>query len=373
MSGKRIKILHVVFSLDAGGMENGLVNVARRLNPAEFEVHVCCLNRRGAFAERIPNPNNVYALGRTEGFDRRALLKLFRLISQIQPDVIHPHNLGPLMYSSLATLFGLRCRVVQGEHSLLDAAERSPKRLWQRRVFYRSCRKVHTVSFGQRDQLLRLSFPEEKIVTIVNGVDTTRFVPGEKYKVRQQLGLFPADSQVIGIVGRFAGVKRHIDLLEAFDLLEVENPKLHLLIVGGGGPEAERVSNRAKASRFSDRIHLTGFQKEPALFYQTMDLLAVPSILEGMSNVVLEAMACETPVLAHHACGNAEMLVSGEDGVISDLSTVDKLRCELQRMLSDATRLSELGRRARQNVIAKFSLQKMVEGYEALYRSVCGS
>src|SRR6266496_2359967 len=112
-----LKILHVVFSLEPGGMENGIVNLTRGL-PPEFEAHFCCLERPGAFVERLPNPERVYVLNKAKGFHFSASIQLAKLIKKIKPDLIHSHNLGPLIYSGLSKIFASR-PILHGEHSLL--------------------------------------------------------------------------------------------------------------------------------------------------------------------------------------------------------------------------------------------------------------
>src|ERR1700733_14976359 len=143
-----LKILHVVTSLDPGGMENGVVNMAGALERRGFEMHIACLEREGAFAGRLPAPDRVQVMGKTQGFSRRAAVRLASEISRIRPAVVHSHNLGPLIYGSLATAFGLRCPLIHGEHSQLTPDERLPRRLRQRRWLYRGCRLIHAVSRG---------------------------------------------------------------------------------------------------------------------------------------------------------------------------------------------------------------------------------
>lgn len=372
MSASRIKVLHVVFSLDPGGMENGLVNVAKGLDPREFEVHVCCLNRAGSFVDRLPQPENVHVLGRQEGFNVRTLLGLRKVIRKINPDVIHTHNLGPLIYSSLGTGLGFTHPILHGEHGVLPQNQCTPKRVRQRKWLYRCCRKVHTVSSGQRGQLAELGLPDSNLIVVINGVDAKRFSPGCKKTAREKIGNIPEGAIVLGIVGRFVGLKRHVELIEAFENLGAEFSNVHLLVVGGGGDEEQNITARAKSSKAAARIHLAGFQSNPLPFYQAMDLLVVPSIVEGMSNVVLEAMACGIPVLAHNACGNAEMLVQNEDGMIADLSTVQNLQQTMKKTLADREQLGHMGLRARENVVRKFSITTMIENYSSVYREIAG-
>src|SRR6188472_3490772 len=121
MARVRKKILHVVLSLEPGGMENGLVNVASRLCSEEFEVHVCCLERGGDFIQRLPNPAHVSVLKKPSGFSFRTVAALAKVISEVRPTLVHSHNLGPLIYSSLATGFGLSRPILQGEHGLPES------------------------------------------------------------------------------------------------------------------------------------------------------------------------------------------------------------------------------------------------------------
>ena len=125
-------------------MENGLVNVARRLDPNEFQVYVTCLERGGEFAERLPEPDNVPVLEKPPGFSPRTVLRLAKEISRVQPALIHSHNLGPLIYSSFATGMGIRRPILHGEHGL-PAAQHTKKSMRQRKFFYGCCKKVQAV------------------------------------------------------------------------------------------------------------------------------------------------------------------------------------------------------------------------------------
>jgi glycosyltransferase involved in cell wall biosynthesis len=364
----RIKILHVVLSLEPGGMENGLVNVASRLNRAEFEVHVCCLERGGDFIQRLPEPANVSILEKPPGVSLRTVGALAKVISRVKPHLIHSHNLGPLIYAGMATGLGWRCPILQGEHGLPEA-QLAPKSLRQRRFFYRGCRRIQTVSRGLRDHLIQLGMPASKIMVIQNGVDTERFIPSNPQDARREIGL-PTEGPVLGIVGRFDRLKCHAELIDAFARLPKSFCNAQLLIVGDGGSEFERVKKQVRMSAVRNRIHLVGFKSEPRPFYQAMDLLVVPSLLEGFSNVVLEAMACGVPALAHSACGNAEIIQTDADGVIADLSSAENLSQHLANTLMDGAHLLEMGAAARQNVLQRFSMRAMVENYESVYREL---
>jgi glycosyltransferase involved in cell wall biosynthesis len=370
-TNRRIKILHVLFTLDPGGMENGVVNVARALPADRFEIHVACLERSGAFAQRLQQPENVHVIGKAPGFSLRTVLALARVIRRVQPHVIHSHNLGPLIYGALASGFGKWKPLLQGEHSLLPPHERTARRLRQRHWLYRCCRAVHTVSTGVRDDLLQLGFPETKIVTLRNGVDCARFAPGEKSAARKKINL-PENTLVLGLVSRFVKGKGHLETIAAFEQLAASRPEVHLLFIGGGGSEEDIVRAAAARSTAAARIHFSGFQNDVTPYYQSLDLLVVASTHEGLSNVVLEAMACGVPALAHPACGNPEVITHGVDGWLGELETPEKLHAQLAEVLSRPERLAALCTAAREKMARDFSIDSMVDKYRRLYEELSG-
>ncbi len=364
-----MRVLHVVNSLDPGGMENGVVNIAAGLAPRGIETHVACLERRGEFAGRPPLTGCVAVMGKQRGFSPKAAWNLSAHISRIRPDIIHSHNLGPLIYSSLATFAGLRLPLLHGEHSQLTDEERTARRLRQRRRLYRTCAAVHTVADGIRDELINLGFSAGKIQTITNGVDTERFKPGDRNTTRHRFGL-PADALCIGLVGRFGAFKRHILLIEAVERIAERFPSIHLIFAGVGGPEESAITQRVAASPMRERIHLLGFQRDPLAVYQSLDLLAIPSTNEGLSNAALEAMACGIPALANIHCGHEQVITSDRDGRIANLNTADGLARELADLLIDPARLIDFGQNARKKIESQFSIERMLTSYEQCYRAL---
>lgn len=362
---KPLTVLHVVTSLDPGGMENGVCNIACGLTQRGIATHIACLERSGPFAERLPDRSAVHVLGKTSGFSPRAAFALWRTLRRTRADVLHSHNLGPLIYASLATLGGRLRPIIHGEHALFAQWEREPRRLRQRRRLYRACCAVHSVSDAQVEEIRALGLGHPRLTAIANGVDTLRFSPGDRGTSRAKLGI-PSGVQVAGVVGRFGPYKRHDAMIEAFSLLQEKHPALHLVFVGAGGSEETRI--RALAAPHP-RILLAGFRADPADYYRAFDVLAIPSVNEGMSNAALEAMACGVPVLGNSGCGHEQIICSGHDGVITNLSTPQHIAAALESLLTGPARLVDMGRAARITAEGKFSLSTMLDRYEQLYRA----
>ena len=362
-------ILHVVFSLEPGGMENGLVNVARRLPPQEFAVHVCCLEKAGEFLRRLPPAIGVTVLGKGGGLSLVTISRLRGLLHQLQPAVIHTHNLGPLFYAALANQLGPRVPLLHGEHGMLTPRERRGWRYWLRRMLYRRCSAVHTVSPSLLQYYQGRGFHHPQMLAIINGVDSERFTPGDRAAAREAIGL-PARSVVMGMMGSFQRRKRHREVIAAFHIVASDFPLAHLLLVGARGPESEAVAELARCGPQASRIHLLPYQEDPRPFYRAMDMLIVASENEGLSNAALEAMACGVPVLAGEACGNAEIITPGKDGWLARLDTPEAIAQAMRQCLGDTAPMATLGEHARETVLRRFRVEEMAAQYAQLYRAL---
>ncbi len=147
-------------------------------------------------------------------------------------------------------------------------------------------------------------------------------------------------------------------------------PETILLVVGDGGSEATEIREAAQSSSVAQHIRMEGFQSDPLPYYRAADLLVSPSQVEGLSNVVLEAMACGLPALLHDACGNQEVIDHGETGVVAELGSRESVAKAIKNLLGTPDRLRQFGNRARQKVVASFSLQSMADAYEKTYRKL---
>lgn len=351
-------------------MENGIVNMSRVLEPRGFEMHVCCLSEAGRSAARFASPGRIHALGKGEGFSLAAVRSLAAEIKRVAPDIIHSHNFGPLIYTALAAP-GAKRRLLHGEHAELTAGELSPRRKFLRRLLYSRTARVHTVSNALRDGLIAQGFPGSHISVVVNGVDSSWFTPASKVDARINDGL-PVNATILGLVGRFGEFKRHLALIESLERLPEMPAPVHLLFVGGGGPMEQAVRDRAAASSCASRIHFAGYQVDTRPWYHSLDLLVVPSVNEGLSNAILEAMACGIPALAHTACGSSEVIVDGVNGFLRNLDG-PAMDAALIAALRETSSFERLGASARATVQAAFSLDSMADGYERLYRSMLSS
>jgi glycosyltransferase involved in cell wall biosynthesis len=362
-----VQVLHVVHAFRAGGMENMVAQMAWCLQRRGFSVSVCALTIADDFKERLPLNTPVFELNKRSGFDFRCVISLRKLINHLKPDVVHCHNWNCLVYSFLA-LVGSSRILIHGEHAQLYEWELSSWRVMVRKALYTRCHLVHTVSKGQALELVRLGIVRRfEVEAVENGVDTEVFRPISKEECRLRLGI-PKNGSCIGMVARCVPEKRHALLLDAFEMLGGIFPDLYLAFAGAGGNAEAEVRTHVEKHPFARRIVWLGHRDSMPDVYNSFDLMVLPSIAEGMSNVCLEAMSCGLPVLVNQSCGALELVENGRSGFVEKFDSAKVLARLIADLLSDPIQLLSVGRRARSIVIRDFTLGKTAQSYMSIYR-----
>jgi len=359
-----IHIQHVVLSLQPGGLENGVVNVVNGLDRARFRSSLCCLQQAGEFAKRIHAPSTqIHEFGLSGGNDMKLPWRLARLFRQTKPDIVHTRNPEAFFYGFLgAKLAGVPC-IVHSEHGrpLPD----KPHRMLVQRWMSKFTNGVFAVTEQLKDELVRyVRLPQQQIQVLYNGVDLDRFCKGPRAQTRAMLGVDDS-TIVIGSVGRLVPVKNYSLLMRAAAPL-LRSGKGRLVLVGDG-PERERLGSEADALGIMQHVQLLGHRNDVHELLAAMDLFVLPSINEGMSNTLLEAMACGLPVVASAVGGNVEIVRDQGDGLLFASNDLDVLRTHLDHLTMNADVRREFGRRARARVEDAFSLDAMVRRYEQFY------
>lgn len=366
----KIKIFHVFYSFNMGGLENGVVNLVNRLNADRFEHEICCLGTAGIAAKRLEQNWPLFEMHKQEGNDWRMILRLIRLIRAQQPNIVHTRNWGSIDAIFAAKAAGVS-RIIHGEHgwNIDDPRGQNPMRKRLRCLFSPLVNHFVAVSADIQNWLIRdVGINEKKVSVILNGVDTHKFHPGEHARLRQTLGISISDC-VIGCVSRFDPVKNHPLLLKAFARLNHRRP-LHLILLGDG-PERSSLMTLRDSLPCRDRIHFLGHRDDVAEVLRMMDVFVLPSKSEGVCNALLEAMATGLPTIATAVGGNMELIQDNLTGFLVPSDNEEKMLKALNRLLKDASGIGkQIGINARKRVETEFSIQRMVSAYESLYLSV---
>jgi sugar transferase (PEP-CTERM/EpsH1 system associated) len=369
--------MHVLTRLDFGGLENGLVNLINRMDPLRYRHAVVCLTTYTEFAKRIQRTGvPLIALNKQPGKDPRCYLRLARTIRQLRPAVVHTRNLGTLDMQFMAALCAVRGRV-HGEHGwdVYDLHGKHPRYLRLRRLA-RRC--VHRYVAMSRDlsQWLQadVGVPEARITQIYSGVDTEKFRP----RTPSDLPPWPAgfaspEAIAIGTVGRHEAVKNPLGLVRGFrqliDAVPALAAQLRLVLVGGG-VQSEEVARLVAELGLSRQTWLPGPRNDVAEILRQLDVFVLPSLNEGISNTILESMACAVPVVASRVGGTPEVVREGQTGFTYSSRDETELTLRLKTYVEDAALRREHGRTARAIVEQHHSLDSMVRKYLDVYDAV---
>ncbi len=365
----KLRICHVIFRLGTGGLENGLVNLINRMDPARFVHQIVCVDRAADFAGRLAGPVEIIELRKRPGFEAAFYLRAWRCLRRLRPDVVHTRNTAGLDCILPARLAGVRA-VVHGEHGRTadDPEGRNPRHNLLRRLNAPWVRRFTTVSVDLADWLTAtVGIPARKVEVLMNGVDTDRFRPGPVDRAALLPGVSP-EAVVVGTVGRLDPVKGHLDLVAAAPRLD---PAVHVVIVGGG-PEHDRLAAAIESSGVADRVHLLGERSDIPELLRAFDLFCLPSLAEGISNTLLEAMATGLPVVATRVGGNPELVVDGETGMLVPPADPATLAAALGRLATDSSLRVPLGTAARCRAVGAFSVEEMTRRYDKCYTEVAG-
>lgn len=359
-------IIHVLFTLDMGGLETFVVNLAKKHDRARYNVSVCCFREGGVLRRELETAGiPVYTVNKREGIDYTLTFRLARLFREKNIDVVHTHNPMPWFYGAVAARIAGVGTVVHTEHSGLFPDRK--KLLWAERHLAGITDTVISDSMAVTERLIQAGrITPEKICTILNGIDLERYDTANAGEdARSPLGLGP-DAFVIGSVARLEPVKDHATLLEGFRLFSAGAPGAVLLLAGDGSM-AGALKSMARKLGMKKNVVFLGTRKDVPDILKAVDVFAMTSLSEGLSLSVIEAMAARRPVIATRVGGNPEAIIDGKTGILippRDPAAFSEAATELYRRRDRAKAMGEAGRK---RVEEAFDLFKMARAYEKVY------
>lgn len=367
-------IVHVIHRFGIGGLENGVVNLINHMPEERYRHAIVCLQGYTDFRKRLQRENvAIHDMAKRDGHDPGVYWRLFRIFRQLRPAIVHTRNLSAMEVQAVAALAGVPGRV-HGEHGrdTYDLHGRNRKYNLLRRLVRPFIGHYIAVSKDLQNWLMSaVGVKSGNISQIYNGVDSIRFRPAQT--LRAQLGppgFFDENNIVIGSVGRMAAVKDYPNLVQAFLKLLHQDPtlrdRLRLLIVGEGEARDTclRVMNQHGVRQLA---WLPGERSDIPELMAAMDIFVLPSLGEGISNTILEAMATGLPVIATRVGGNPELVQEGVTGRLVPPADPDALAQALLEYVRDADRRHAHGRAAREIIDRQFSILAMVQDYLSVY------
>lgn len=364
--------VHVVYRFDVGGLENGVVNLINRMTDWRHAV-VALTECVPAFCARVQRADvGFHSLRQPPGHGWRSWPALLRILRELRPQVLHTRNLAALEMQPAAWWAGVPLRV-HGEHGrdAEDPDGRSRKHQWIRRAYRPFVHRYVALSRELERYLVdTVGFDRRAVVQISNGVDSERFAPAPQPQ-RAAGCPFPEPGLCLaGTVGRMQTVKAQPLLAQAFVAALAQQPALRqtlrLVLVGDGPLKAECERILADAG-LRELAWLPGARSDVPAVMQGLDLFVLPSLAEGISNTILEAMASGLPVVATAVGGNADLVEDGVSGRIVPPGDVPALAQALIAFAQDEPLRRAAGAAGRARVEARFSLETMVRAYQQVY------
>jgi sugar transferase (PEP-CTERM/EpsH1 system associated) len=373
-SDARPLIVHVVHRFDTGGLENGVVNLINHMPGDAYRHAVVALTEVTDFRHRVKRQDVEFiALNKPPGQGFWLYPKLFKLFRRLRPAIVHSRNLGALEVQVPAWAAGVPVRI-HGEHGRdVGDLDGSNRRHQQVRRFYRPFVSRYIALSRDLSQYLQdaVHVPEARITQAYNGVDTQRFKAAEPGPALIEGCPFdPGSHWIVGTVGRMSPVKDQLMLARAFVLALQQAPGLRerlRLVMIGDGPLRTPVQALLAEAGVADLAWLPGERSDVADLMRGFHAFALPSLAEGISNTILEAMASSLPVMATNVGGNADLVQSDQTGLLVPAGEPAAMTAALLDLAADPERAKAMGVAGRARVDAKFSMPAMVNTYQSVY------
>jgi glycosyltransferase involved in cell wall biosynthesis len=367
----RPTICHVLHTLQVGGGEVLARNFAAA-NSSEFRPVFAVLDEIGSLGKELRKEGYlVEVIGRRAGFDIACAARLGSFFRSESVAIVHAHQYGPLLYSSLARLPSRRIPILLTEHGRDFPDYRRWKRVLANRMLL--TRKDRFVAVGQhvRNALIQFEgLPPARVQVVHNGRELRQFMPmpSIRDRVRKELGL-PQDAFIIIQVARLNRLKDHGTALRAMARVATQVANAILLVVGDG-EERENTQSMISDMALAGSVRMLGERSDVAELLQAADAFLLTSISEGIPLTLIEAMAAALPCVATRVGGVPEIVSEGETGLLAAAGDDRELSRHIVRLAADPTLRARFGHRARERVLCSFDERTMHDAYRRLYRAM---
>lgn len=392
MWNDKLNVMHIIGNLDIGGAQEVVRTLVEFLLASGSCQPVVCTFKDGPLRQEIEQvgvkvevlPQRRYGVVALPLFIMdmvRIWKSLAELVKRYDVDVVQTHLLASLDFLVLLLLYTTDLRVVLWTfHNVrfeLTAAM-LPRHKWlllpkrySHRLLYRLASHLVSgfiaVSDEVKEAMIETIGPiQDKIVVVDNGVDVRRYGrPVDRVAIRHQLGL-EANTRLIAVVATLKEQKGHRYLIEAMAVIVPRHPDLHVLFIGDGELR-EELQVQVERLNLGHHIYFLGSRSDVPQLLAACDLFVLPSLWEGLSMALLEAMATGLPIVATEVSGTVQVLVPNETGILVPPGEPGRLTHAIERLMSDPERAQAMGAAARRRVAAEFSAQKQAGEHLALY------
>jgi L-malate glycosyltransferase len=374
-----IRLLEFVTDFRIGGTERQVVNLVTGLDPASFDLNVACFRKLGQFMDEVVERNiPLTAYPIRSLLDPATALQQLRLARDLRRrriDLMRSYGFYPNVFAlPAAWLAGVPARIA----SIRDTGDHLTPR--QRRLQRLVCRLAHRVVVNAeavRRRLVEEGYDASRISVIPNGITVERFGVGPPARgLRAELGL-PEGAPLVLVLSRLNELKGIEYFLAAAAQLAGRFPAARFLVVGDGAPRVgaprayrDALEQQAQELGLQGRVVFTGSRSDVPELLSQVAVSVLPSLTEGLSNVVLESMAAGVAVVATAVGGTPELITHGVNGLLVPPRSAPALAEAIGRLLADPVLAARLGAEARRRAWRDFSLQASVRSTSRLYQGL---
>ncbi len=361
----KIRVLVLMETYAFSGPARNLLETIRYLvNQVDFHV-VTYLRGRAAssdFVENLRASGIAHTVVRERNrYDLRAIRLLHQIVRTYTPDVVQIHNTKSRAYIYLlrATHQLAGARVIDCYHGETQTDLKQLLYNWVDRQLFRLANHIVVVSREQRGLLQSRGVDPSKVTVIHNGIAA---IPRARRR----------DSAVTTIitVGRLSREKGQLRLLHAVRDLHIDRSLDFRLLIVGDGPDENTLRKYTARWRLEKLVQFVGYQRDTNPYYEQADLFVLPSLSEGMPNVLLEAAAHGVPIVSSNVGGVPEMFVHGEEAVLVNVEADTQLADAIADCLSDPVCTRRMADSARRRVMSQFSISRRAEAFCAYYQRI---
>jgi glycosyltransferase involved in cell wall biosynthesis len=374
MQPTRVRLLKFIGSFRIGGTERQAVSLALRLNSARFEARLACFQRYGGLLKVVESggmPIEEYNIDCLYNANTvRQQLRFAGYVWRNQIQVVHTYGFYTNIFAIPAARLAGAPVIVASVRDMGDIHSPLQRRAQKLICCLADCVLVNAEAV--RERLIAEGYRPEKITVIKNGLDPTRFAKTNgDATLRREFGLAPR-APLVAVVSRLNQLKGVEYFLEAAGMVAQHFPEARFVIVGDdpynqNGLYKRSLHERAARLGLDSRLIFTGLRQDIPGVLSEVAVSVLPSLSEGLSNVLLESMAAGVPVVATRVGGNPEVVQDGATGFLTPPRDAAALARGIGLLLADPELASRFGRAAKQRIADHFSFERMVEKTEHLY------
>lgn len=364
----KIKIMQITHDLNIGGLQRLVVDISRYLDKSQYQVTVCALREGGMLENELAN-NNIKVIklpAAQNGVDYLAFWKLYKILRDERPHIIHTHNTQPFVEGGLAAFLAKVPVCIHTEHGRQFPDKK--RYMFAEWLFSHYVDQIVAVSESAKKDLVTYEkISADKIKVIMNGVNGNKYNGTiDRNKKLKELGIDTNYDFILGFAGRLSPEKGLTYLLKAMSII-VNKYRNTLLLIAGEGVLMADLKKETEQLNLNNNIMFLGPRSDIPEIMKLLDIFVLPSLREGLPLVLLEAAAASLPIVATDVGGNKEIVTDGLNGLLVKPQDEQSLFKAIEYFIINEDIRKNYGQHSFDIFRNRFSIDSMIEAYEDIY------